>query len=158
MLGRIGAALLLIALLAPPVVAEERVVTDGAGREVRIPAHIERVFAAGSPAAITLYTLAPDKLLGWTGPLHDEEKAFLPARYAALPVLGRLTGRANTANVETVLAAKPDVIIDLGDVDPVHVSLAERTQAQTGLPYLIYDGKFEKTAELYEALGEVLGD
>lgn len=158
MLGRIGAALLLCALLAPSAIAQERIVTDGAGRQVKIPAHVERVFAAGSPAAITLYTLAPDKLLGWTAPLREEEKAFLPQRYAELPVLGRLTGRANTANVETVLAAKPDLVIDLGDVDPVHVSLAERTQAQTGLPYLIYDGKFEKTAELYEALGAVLGD
>jgi iron complex transport system substrate-binding protein len=158
MLGRIGASLLLFLLFAPPVLADERVVTDGAGRQVTIPARIGRVFAAGSPAAITLYTLAPEKLLGWTGPLQDEQKALLPQRYADLPVLGRLTGRANTANVETVLAAKPDVIIDLGDVDPVHVSLAERTQAQTGLPYLIYDGKFEKTAELYDALGAVLGD
>jgi len=158
MLGRIGAVALLCALLAPPVVAQERVVTDGAGRQVKVPAHIERVFAAGSPAAITLFTLAPDKLLGWTGPLRDEEKAFLPQRYAELPVLGRLTGRANTANVETVLAAKPDLIIDLGDVDPTHVSLAERTQEQTGLPYLIYDGSFDKTPELYEALGVVLGD
>src|SRR5579864_7054141 len=70
MLGRIGAALLLCALLVPPVVAQERVVTDGAGRQVKIPAHIARVFAAGSPAAITLYTLAPTKLLGWTGPLR----------------------------------------------------------------------------------------
>ena len=158
MLRRIGAALLLCALLAPPVVAQERVVTDGAGRQVKIPAHIERVFAAGSPAAIILYTLAPTKLLGWTGPLREEEKAFLPPRYAALPVLGRLTGRANTDNVETVLAARPDVVIDVGDVDPTHVSLAERTEEQTRLPYLIYDGKFEKTAELYEALGAVLGD
>jgi iron complex transport system substrate-binding protein len=158
MLGRIGVAAVLCALLAPPVVAQERVVTDGAGRQVKIPQRIERVFAAGSPAAITVFTLAPDKLLGWTGPLRDEEKAFMPKRYADLPVLGRLTGRANTANVETVLAAKPDVIIDLGNVDPTHVSLADRTQTQTGLPYLIYDGTLDKTPELYEALGAVLGE
>jgi iron complex transport system substrate-binding protein len=158
MIGRFGATVLLFVLLAPLAVAQERVVTDGAGRQIKVPARIDRVFAAGSPAAIALFTLAPEKLLGWTGPLREDEKSFMPARYAELPMLGRLTGRANTANVETVLAARPDLIIDLGDVDPTHVSLAERIQAQTGLPYLIYDGKLERTPELYEALGSLLGE
>src|SRR5260221_3590094 len=137
MLVRVGAAVALLCWsLAPASAAATRTVTDGAGRQVQIPAHIERVFAAGSPAAITLFTLGPDKLLGWTAPLNDEENAYLPAQAAALPVLRRLTGRANTANVESVLAANADLIVDLGDVDPTHVSLAELTQVQTGIPYL----------------------
>src|SRR5258708_35464432 len=105
MLVRVGAAVALLCWsLAPASAAATRTVTDGAGRQVQIPAHIERVFAAGSPAAITLFTLVPDKLLRWTRPLNDEEKAYLPARAAAPPVLGRLTGRANTAHVGTRLA------------------------------------------------------
>jgi iron complex transport system substrate-binding protein len=158
MLRGLGALVFMSGFLAFSAAAEDRrIFVDGADRRVAVPARIERVFAAGSPAAITIFTLAPEKLLGWTGPLREEEKAFLPARAAALPVLGRLTGRANTANVETVLAARPDLVIDLGDVDPTHVSLAERTQQQTGVPYLIFDGKFDKTAELYERLGALLG-
>jgi iron complex transport system substrate-binding protein len=148
---------LLLLCLAWPATAADRVVIDGAGRAVRVPEHIERVFAAGSPAAVTLYVLAPEKLLGWTEPLREEGAALMPRRYADLPVLGRLTGRANTANVETVLAARPDIILDLGDVDPTHVSLAERTQEQTGIPYLIFDGKFDRTPELFERLGDLLG-
>jgi iron complex transport system substrate-binding protein len=137
---------------------ETRTFTDGAGRSVTVPTHIERVFAAGSPAAITLLTLAPEKLLGWTEPLREEAKGYMPAAPAALPVLGRLTGRASTANVESVIAAKPDIILDLGEVDPTHVSLADRVQQQIGLPYLIFDGKFDRTPELYEALGVLLGE
>ena len=159
MLRVLGALVFMGGFLAFSATAEDRrVFVDGADRHVAVPARIERVFAAGSPAAITIFTLAPEKLLGWTGPLRDEEKAFLPPHAAALPVLGRLTGRANTANVESVLAAHPDIVIDLGDVDPTHVSLAERTQWQTGVPYLIFDGKFDKTPELYERLGALLGD
>jgi iron complex transport system substrate-binding protein len=154
---RNSAFALLLCLAALCARAEDRTFVDGAGRPIRVPRHIERVFAAGSPAATTLYTLVPERLLGWTAPLSDAEKSFLPDGYAALPVLGRLTGRANTANVETVLAARPDIILDLGDVDPNHVSLAERTQEQTGLPYLIFDGSFEKTPELYETLGRLFG-
>jgi iron complex transport system substrate-binding protein len=157
MLRRNSALAVLLCLLAWPAHGADRVFTDGAGRQVQVPEHIARVFAAGSPAAVTLYVVAPDDLLGWTAPLSGDEAAFLPRRYAELPALGRLTGRANTANVETVLAARPDIILDLGDVDPTHVSLAERTQAQIGIPYLIFDGAFAKTPELLEALGALLG-
>jgi iron complex transport system substrate-binding protein len=159
MFFRVGVAIaLLLWSLAPASAAATRTVTDGTGRQVQIPAKIERIFAAGPPAAITLFTLAPEKLLGWTSAPSDEAKAYLPPSAAALPVMGRLTGRANTANVESVLAAKPDVIVDLGDVDPTHVSLAERMQTQTGIPYLIYDGKLDRTPELYAALGDALGE
>ena len=158
MLRAIAALAFMCGVVASAAAADDhQVFLDGAGRQVAVPRRIERVFAAGSPAAITIFTLAPDKLLGWTGPLREEEKAFLPPRAAALPVLGRLTGRANTANVETVLAAHPDIVIDLGDVDPTHVSLAERTQQQTGVPYLLFDGRFDRTPELYERLGALLG-
>jgi iron complex transport system substrate-binding protein len=157
MFGRNSAIALLCCLAAIPGWAQERVFTDGGGRQVQVPARIERIFAAGDPAAITVFTLAPEMLLGWTSPFREEQKPFLSARWGGMPVLGRLTGRANTANIETVLAAKPDIILDLGDVDPTHVSLAQRTQDQTGIPYLIFDGKFDRTPELYQSLGALLG-
>src|SRR5579872_175963 len=145
-------------MLGAASAADTRIVTDSAGRNIAVPAHIERIFAAGTPAAITLYTLAPDKLLGWPMPVSEAEKAFMPAPYRDLPVLGRLTGRANTANVETVLAAHPDIIIDVGSVDPTHVSLADRIAAQTGIPYLIYDGTLGNSVKLYTLLGALLGE
>ena len=53
------------ALIAPPA-ARAASVTDAAGRAIAIPDKVERIFPAGPPAAILLYTLAPDLLLGWT--------------------------------------------------------------------------------------------
>ena len=52
------------AILAPHA-ARAATVTDGAGRIVPVPERVERVFPAGPPAAILLYTLAPDLLIGW---------------------------------------------------------------------------------------------
>src|SRR5262245_46587920 len=98
--------------------AGTRIITDSAGRQLVVPVEIERVFAAGPPAAILLYTLAPDKLLGWSREVRPAERAFMPEKYADLPVLGRLTGKGNTANIETVIAARPDVILDVGRSDP----------------------------------------
>ena len=133
-------------------------VTDSAGRTVALPAKVERVFAAGPPASVMAFALAPDKLLGWTRAMTPEEAAFLPQKYAELPALGRLTGRGNTANVEVVLAAKPDLIVDAGSTGPTFVSLADRVQEQTAIPYLLYDGTFAGTAESLRALGIAMGD
>jgi iron complex transport system substrate-binding protein len=128
-------ALILLAGVAPA--ADTRTATDSAGRRAEVPARIERVYAAGGPASISLYTLAPEKMLGWTRPLGPEERAFVPARYADLPTLGRLTGRGNTANVEVVPAARPDFIFDYGSLTATYRSLADRMQQQAGVPYLL---------------------
>src|SRR5205807_5870839 len=112
------------ALLAPrPSLAAT--VTDSAGRAVAVPARLERVFPAGPPAAILLYTLAPDLLLGWPRANSAEEREFLLPDIGARPEVGRLTGRGNTANLEAVIALKPDLILDVGYVDPTYVSLAD---------------------------------
>src|SRR5262245_56693827 len=137
--------------------AAPRVVTDSAGRRVEIPERVERVFPAGAPASILVYALAPDKLIGWSRALTPAEKALLPSRYADLPTLGRLTGRGNTANVEVVLGAKADLIVDVGTLGPTFASLADRVQQQTGIPYMLFDGSFGATARTAEALGEILG-
>ncbi|MES0100233.1 hypothetical protein [Mesorhizobium sp. M0019] len=63
-----------------------------------------------------------------------EDKTFIAEPYCDLPVHGRLTGKGNTANLEAVLAMKPDVILDVGTIDPTYASLADRVQEQTGIP------------------------
>jgi iron complex transport system substrate-binding protein len=129
---------------------------DSAGRDVEVPDRIERVFAAGPPAAILLYTLAPDLLLGWTNAIRPYEREYFPPKYADLPALGRLTGRGNTANLETVIAARPDIILDYGAIGPTYVSLADRVQAQIAVPYALIDGRFDGIAEAYRLLGRLL--
>jgi iron complex transport system substrate-binding protein len=74
-----------------------------------------------------------------------------------LPEIGRLTGRGNTANLETVMNAKPGIILDFGSVNATYVSLADRVEKQTGIPYLLIDGRFENTAAALRLLGSVLG-
>jgi iron complex transport system substrate-binding protein len=137
--------------------ADRRTVVDSAGRRVEVPVKIERVFAAGGPAAVFLYTLAPEKLLNWNLPLTAEQRAYLPPRYGELPALGRLTGRGNTASVETVLATRPDLILDYGTINPTYVSLADRIQKQIGVPYLLFDGDIDQIPGVYKLAGAALG-
>ncbi|MBV8537857.1 MAG: ABC transporter substrate-binding protein [Alphaproteobacteria bacterium] len=150
-------AVLSMAAMATPCWAD-RTITDGAGRQVKVPDKVERVFVAGPPAAVVVYTLAPDKLLGWTHPLSDQAKALMPQKYADLPILGRLTSRSGGDTViEDVKPQHPDIILDVGDVDTRYAQLADRVQQRTGVPYLLLDGHLAKTAELYRQLGDILG-
>ncbi len=132
--------------------------TDGAGRAVTLPVKIERIYAAGPTASVLAFAVAPDKLMGWTSPFRDAERPFVPPRYAILPAYGRLTGRGNTANVEIVIKAKPDLIVDYGTIRDTYVSLADRVQAQTGIPYLLLDGDFDRMAEVILQFGRIAGE
>lgn len=150
-------ALFLLLLICSTAPAEAREVTDSAGRQVTIPASIARVFAAGPPASIMLYALAPEKMTGWVRPPREAERPFLMPSVRDLPELGRLTGRGDTLNLERLLAAKPDIVIDFGTINDTYRSLADRVQGQTGIPYLLIDGRFANTAGALRLLGDILG-
>jgi iron complex transport system substrate-binding protein len=152
---------LLVAVAAAGVAriarAQRRDFVNDAGRSVAVPLHSTRIFAAGPPASVLVFAVAPDALLGWTTPFRDAERPFVDARYANLPSLGRLTGRGNTANVEVVLSAKPDLIVDYGSVTPTFASLADRVQSQTGIPYVLLDGSFDRMAASIRVVGRLTG-
>ena len=115
------------------------------------------MFAAGPPASILLYMLAPEKMTGWPNPPTPEERPYIAPQYRDLPALGRLTGRGGTANLEVVLKAKPDLILDFGSVRDTYVSLADNVQEQTRIPYVLIDGRFEATPAALRLLGDILG-
>jgi iron complex transport system substrate-binding protein len=152
---RVAWALVFLLALAQGAAAE-RTVVDSAARRVAVPDRIERAFAAGPPASVLLYVLAPDRLAGWQRAPHPEDLPYIAPEYRDLPVLGSLTG-GDTVNLEVLLQTKPDLIVDFGSVLDTYVSLAARVQTQTGIPYVLIDGSFENTAASVRLLGQVLG-
>jgi iron complex transport system substrate-binding protein len=158
---RLSRRALLASALAAPFAAhaeDARRITDDAGRSVALPPNPARVYTAGPPASQLVFAISPDKLLGWTTHWREYERPYVAQRYADLPTLGRLTGRGNTANIETLLAAKPDLIFDYGSVNATFSSLADRVQQQTGIPYLLLDGSFEAMPASIETLGTALNE
>lgn len=140
-----------------PAWAQARGITDGAGRRVSVPARVQRIFPAGPPAAIWLYTLAPDALIGWPRANRGPELEFLLPGIGNRPEVGRLTGRGNTTNLEQLLLSKPDLIVDAGSTRQTFAELADRVQAQTGIPYALLDGRLATVAQGYTLLGELTG-
>jgi iron complex transport system substrate-binding protein len=96
-------------------------------------------------------------MTGWPDPPRPEERPYIAAPYRDYPALGRLTGRGGTANLEEVLKVRPDLILDFGSVRDTYVSIADAVQAQTRIPYILIDGRFEATPAALRLLGQVLG-
>ncbi|TCM82710.1 ABC transporter substrate-binding protein [Rhodovulum steppense] len=150
-----GLAAVLVAL---PAAAETRTITDATGRQVEVPADPERVFAAGPPAATLLYTLKPRAMVGWVRAPRDADLPFLRPDSRDLPALGWLTGKGDTLNLEVLLTARPDLIVDYGTVNATYRDLAERVQAQTGTPYALIDGSFPTIPATLRDLGGLLAE
>ncbi len=144
-------------LALAPRPAQARPFTNSGGRQVEVPDKVERVFPAGPPASLTLFTVAPEKMLGWTRMPGPQARPFLPARSAELPEIGRLTGRGNTVNLENVVRLKPDLVLDVGDTNPTYVSLADRVQQQTRIPYVLIGGRLAETPTTLRTIGSLLG-
>lgn len=133
----------------------EREIKDMAGRTVTIPAadKIEKVYAGGSVAGIYVYTLAPDKLLGWSFPLNDVEKSMIPKKYHNLPAFGM----AENVNYETVIKADPQICINVGKLGDAFTDECDKLQENLGIPVIGVDGDLLKSSEAYKFMGEILG-
>ncbi|MDR3373902.1 MAG: iron ABC transporter substrate-binding protein [Ancalomicrobiaceae bacterium] len=153
--AQLATVLALAVGLAVPAAA--RMVVDSSGRHVEVPDAVHRVFAAGPPAAVLLYVVAPKTLVGWPRAPRADDLPFLLPGVRDQPELGRLTGRGDTINTERLMASHPDIIIDFGTLDDTYRSLADRIQAQTGIPYLLIDGRFGNTPAALRLLGDILG-
>jgi iron complex transport system substrate-binding protein len=154
--SRFFAALAAAALLTLYVAAAQaETFIDSAQRRVELPAKVDKVLPAGPPAAVVLSTLAPDKLLGWVRVPDEEAQAYLPPRLRKLQALGRITGR-NAVDAAAIKALGADLIVDFGDVNASYTELANRTQAATGIPYILIDGTLKATPAAYRSLGKIV--
>ena len=148
----------LVAALAAPRFGYAASITDATGRTVTAPDRLMRVYPAGPPAAVELYTLAPDLLMGWLEPIGQEDREFLLPESVALPKIPRLTGRGgDSINLDALTAVKPDLIVDIGNTGEAFSSLAARVQQQSGIPYVLLDGHLDRIGATYRALGHLIG-
>jgi iron complex transport system substrate-binding protein len=130
---------------------------DAAGRAVAVPDAARRVFPAGPGAAVLVAVVAPQALLGWISPPRPDALALLPASLAALPALGRLTGAAPSADGAGVAVSGADLVLDMGTVNPAYAALADRVQAESGIPAVLLDGALARTPALFRETGALLG-
>lgn len=132
--------------------------TDSCGREVEIPAKIERFAPAGAVAQMVMMPLADDQMVGIANKPNEAEMKYFPRKMKDMPVFGQFYGSNPSLNTEALLAADPQVIIDVGDMKKTQKEDMDSIQEQTGIPVIFIDGSIDKLSECYRTLGELLGN
>lgn len=134
--------------------AGEREITDMAGRTVVVPDEIETVFSSSTVTAIFMYTLAPDKLLGWNYELNEMEKSIILEEYHDLPNFGM----GDSINYEAVIAADLTIAVNVGTINDKMISDCDKLSKSLGVPVVAVDGDLSASAEAYRFMGELLGE
>ena len=133
-----------------------RVFTDSCGREVTVPADIQKIAVSGPLAQMVVFAIAPDKMAGVANAWDESAKAYFDAKYLELPLLGQLYGGKGELNLETLLAAAPDVVIDVGEPKDSMAEDLDDLQEQTGIPFVHIDAYLASMDDTYAMLGDLL--
>ena len=131
----------------------QREISDMAGRVMTVPIDIETVFSTDPVSAIYLYTLAPDKLLGWNYRLNEIERSIILEKYHSLPNFGM----GDAVNYEAVIAAKPDIAFNVSAINNGTIDQADKLSQSLGVPVVMVGNKIEDAPEVYRFMGELLG-
>jgi iron complex transport system substrate-binding protein len=136
--------------------ADHIVFTDSAGRDVALPQDITRVAPSGWVATMIISTVAPEYLVSVSSTPSSSQYKYLPRELLTLPTTGQMYGSKSTINLEALLDAAPQVIIDLGDSKDGIGKDMDMLQKQTGIPVIFIEADVTHMAEAYRSLGGIL--
>lgn len=137
--------------------AGTRTFTDSLGRQVELPTNIERICPSGHTAQQVLLTMAPDKMVGLSRELNEDQLAIFGEKFKDYPVFGAVLGAKDDFNREAVAAADPQVIIDTGEAKKGTMESLDALQEQIGIPVVFVEAYLQDYGAAYRTLGELLG-
>ena len=130
--------------------------TDSLGRTVELPSDITRIAPSGAVATMILAAIAPECMVTINAAPSESQMAFLPANLAALPETGQMYGGKANLNLETLLSADPQVVIDLGDKKDDMTEDLDALQEQIGIPVIFIEADLPHMAQAFRTLGGLL--
>ena len=140
-----------------PTESQTQEFTDDVGRTVTLPAQITAIAISGPLSQVYILPLAGDMLVGVSNVYAKEQEKFLPDYLTQKTEIGQLYGGKATLNLEGLLAADPDVVIDIGQPKKGMKEDLDGLTAQTGIPFVHVDATVATAAQAYRTLGKLLG-
>lgn len=137
---------------------EKRKFVDDLGREFELPKEIKMVAPAGNPAQVMLHTFEPENLVGVSKKFAKSTEKFITEEMKKLPEFGAFYGKKANLNMEALLNAKPQIIIDMGEKKKNIKEDLDKLQQQINVPVIFIELTLEKMSNAYEKLGELLGN
>jgi len=121
----------------------------------------ERVFGSSPPMNYLLYALNPDKMIGLNfeakNPFNGADPRYLDRRFLSLPVIGSFHGSGKRINLETLVAARPDLVL-LWEDDMLVKTVSEQI-AKLGVPTLTVPFReIDSMPGAIEEVGRAIGE
>ena len=134
--------------------------TDSLGRTVELPDRIERLVPSGNLAQMVLYSLAPERIAGWSSKLSGSAEEYFIQDTVTLPVFGTFYGKKANLNKEALMAAFPDVVIDMGEIKGSREAMINDLDKLSGdimIPVIFIEAYLDNTPDVYRTTGKLLG-
>ncbi len=133
---------------------ETRLIVDQAGREVVIPATVNRIITTWQPATCMVFTVGGQSKLV-AADCASLQSDFLTQVHPPIAGLPKIGCKSRGLNVEQMIACNPDVVILSEGKDSAHII---DQLASMGIPALILVPEdLEKMKEAEFILGDLLG-
>ena len=130
--------------------------TDSLGRTVTVPAKITKIAISGPLSQVYILPLAGDLLVGVSNAFAENAKAYIAEEILNKTEIGQLYGGKREMDLEALLAADPDVVIDIGQAKGSMAEDFDALTQQTGIPFVHIDADVASAAEAYRTLGNLL--
>lgn len=139
-------------------VAPEKTVefTDSLGRVVTIPEEITKIAISGPLSQVYILPLAGDMLVGVSNAFAENAQKYISEDILSKTEIGQLYGGKREMDLEALLAADPDVVIDIGEPKGKMVGDFDTLTQQTGIPFIHIDATVSTAHDAYRTLGKLL--
>jgi len=135
-------------------------IVDHAHRTVSIPTatKLERIYFTSALAQVFVFSLAPE-LQGGTGfRFTPQELEYLPPETKDLKYMGTLSGGGE---IDREMLIKEDIQLVFSvsgtEITASDIAEADKLQRMTNIPVVLVDGSFDKIAEAYRFIGDIMG-
>ena len=145
------------ATVPAPSAGETRTFTDSTGRTVTIPAVITKIAITGPLSQVYILPLAGDMLVGVSNEFSEDAALYLPEYIFEKAEIGQLYGGKGEMDLEALLAAAPDIVIDIGEPKGSIANDLTALTEQTSIPFVHIDATVATVPEAYRMLGKLLG-
>ncbi len=150
---------ILIILMTAELSAAEFI--DSLGRSAELPDEITRIVPSGNLSQLVLYSVAPDRIVGWSSALSGSAKEYFVQDVVNLPVFGTFYGKKANLNKEALMAARPDVVIDMGEIKGTREEMAKELddlERDVMIPVIFIEAYLDNTPDVFRTLGSLLGE
>lgn len=149
-------ALITLFILLVSSIVTARETTDMLGRKVDLPETLKKVYAPSPYGSYALYAMDPTLLAGWIFEIDASNYPYLHPRMKTLPTIGRVFGAGQSANLELLLAAHPDLVLMWQHSNEFNAKEAEKLKILNAPFVYAVDESIEDYGKIFRFLGKAL--